>query len=72
VYVHAIVIEDHLIFMKVPYNPQVAKEMAPDPYTAARIEKLEEVLTVVVRHQGGLWGFKQVKEWMAGETPSDS
>ncbi|ORY27664.1 fungal-specific transcription factor domain-domain-containing protein [Naematelia encephala] len=50
----------------VPYNPQSSRHSdgGPDPQTAHRLERLEDVISVVVRHHGGLWGYKDVKEWM--------
>ncbi|KAK1920862.1 fungal-specific transcription factor domain-containing protein [Papiliotrema laurentii] len=51
----------------VPYNPQSHKESAngPDPQTASRLDKIEDVLSVILRHHGGLWGYKDVKEYMS-------
>lgn len=52
----------------VPYNPTAnnTSSSGPDPDTAHRIERLETVLSYVVRHHGGLWGYKDIKEWMHG------
>lgn len=48
----------------IPYNPQAASSSSPDPHTASRIEQVEDVLSVIVRHHGGLWGYAGVKEFM--------
>lgn len=48
----------------VPYNP--ANSTSTDAGTAHRLERLETVLSYVVRHHGGLWGYKEIKDWMQG------
>jgi hypothetical protein len=54
---------------QVPYNPQSNKDASsgPDPTTAARLDKLESVISTVIRHHGGLWGYPHIKEFMAGK-----
>jgi hypothetical protein len=34
------------------------------------LDKIEDVLSVILRHHGGLWGYKDVKEYMS-RTSSD-
>lgn len=50
----------------VPYNPASNTSNGSDPVTAHRLERLETVLSYVVRHHGGLWGYKDIKDWMHG------
>ena len=55
---------------QVPYNPQSSRDAAsgPDPQTSGRLDKIEDILSVVLRHHGGLWGYKDVKEYMSSSS----
>ncbi|ORX36464.1 fungal-specific transcription factor domain-domain-containing protein [Kockovaella imperatae] len=53
----------------VPYNPQSRRDSSvdgPDANTAARLDRIEDILSVVLRHHGGLWTYKDVKQYMSG------
>nr|XP_031857365.1 uncharacterized protein CI109_007229 [Kwoniella shandongensis]KAA5524437.1 hypothetical protein CI109_007229 [Kwoniella shandongensis] len=50
----------------VPYNPQANSNnhSSPDPQTLARLESIESVLSVVVRHTGGITQYEAVRDWI--------
>ncbi|KAK8861265.1 hypothetical protein IAR55_002084 [Kwoniella newhampshirensis] len=50
----------------VPYNPQASSNhhSSPDPQTLARLESIESVLSVVVRHTGGITQYDAVRDWI--------
>ncbi|WVR04131.1 hypothetical protein IAU60_001130 [Kwoniella sp. DSM 27419] len=54
----------------VPYNPQAnnPQSSGPDPTTASRLDSIEAVLSVVVRHTGGISQYDAVREWI-GSSP---
>jgi hypothetical protein len=39
--------------------------------TASRLDRIESVLSVVLRHHGGIWGYKDVRDWMNRECVRD-
>jgi hypothetical protein len=55
--------------VQVPYNPQANSSggSGPDVITASRLDRIESVLSVVLRHHGGIWGYKDVRDWMNRE-----
>lgn len=54
---------------QVPYTPAPSNANAAglDPVTADRIDRIENVLSVVVRHNPGIGGYDAVREWLACE-----
>ena len=40
----------------------------PDPHTSARLDRMEDILSVILRHHGGLWSYQDVKKYMQGES----
>ncbi|WVQ83484.1 hypothetical protein IAT38_005625 [Cryptococcus sp. DSM 104549] len=50
----------------VPYNPQANTGSQPglDPQTVARLESIESVLSVVVRHTGGITHYDAIRDWI--------
>ncbi|WWC59894.1 uncharacterized protein I303_102456 [Kwoniella dejecticola CBS 10117] len=50
----------------VPYNPQANSNSGngPDPQTIQRLESIEAVLSVVVRHTGGITQYDAVRDWI--------
>ncbi|ODN87089.1 hypothetical protein L198_07091 [Cryptococcus wingfieldii CBS 7118] len=50
----------------VPYNPQANSNSSsgPDPQTLARLESIESVLSVVVRHTSGITHYEAVRDWI--------
>ncbi|WWC68905.1 uncharacterized protein I206_102841 [Kwoniella pini CBS 10737] len=50
----------------VPYNPQAnsSSSNGPDPQTVQRLESIEAVLSVVVRHTGGITQYDAVRDWI--------
>lgn len=54
----------------VPYNPQANNNVnGPDPQTAARLESIEAVLSVVVRHTGGITHYDAIRDWISSALP---
>ncbi|OWZ26228.1 hypothetical protein C361_07060 [Cryptococcus neoformans Tu259-1] len=54
----------------VPYNPQASNNThGPDPQTAARLESIEAVLSVVVRHTGGITHYDAIRDWISSALP---
>ncbi|KAL0242193.1 hypothetical protein I308_105822 [Cryptococcus tetragattii IND107] len=50
----------------VPYNPQANNNThGPDPQTSARLESIEAVLSVVVRHTGGIKHYDAIRDWIS-------
>ena len=53
---------------QVPYNPQSSSSSTgPDSRTANRLDLIESVLSVVVRHTTGITSYEAVKEWMSSK-----
>ena len=53
---------------QVPYNPQSSSSSTgPDSRTANRLDLIESVLSVVVRHTTGIASYEAVKEWMSSK-----
>ncbi|WVF67048.1 hypothetical protein IAT40_001791 [Kwoniella sp. CBS 6097] len=50
----------------VPYNPQAnnSNHTGPDPQTMSRLDSIEAVLSVVVRHTGGITQYDAVRDWI--------
>ncbi|OCF43421.1 hypothetical protein I317_02721 [Kwoniella heveanensis CBS 569] len=50
----------------VPYNPQANNNnhSGPDPQTLSRLDSIEAVLSVVVRHTGGITQYDAVRDWI--------
>ncbi|WVQ94574.1 hypothetical protein IAU59_001654 [Kwoniella sp. CBS 9459] len=50
----------------VPYNPQAnnSNHSGPDPQTQSRLDSIEAVLSVVVRHTGGITQYDAVRDWI--------
>ncbi|KAK4688108.1 hypothetical protein P7C73_g1993, partial [Tremellales sp. Uapishka_1] len=51
----------------VPYNPAPSSSSAngPDAHTAARIDRIESVLSVLVRHTGGIGSYDSIRDWVS-------
>lgn len=53
---------------QVPYNPQSSSSnSALDPKSSARLEKIESVLSILVRHVPGIGGYEQIQQWASSE-----
>lgn len=51
-----------------PYNPQASSSTAGlDPKTSSRIEKIESVLSILVRHTPGVGGYEAIQQWSASK-----
>ncbi|OCF78216.1 hypothetical protein I204_00153 [Kwoniella mangroviensis CBS 8886] len=51
----------------VPYNPQANNNnnSGPDHHTAQRLDSIEAVLSVVVRHTGGIAQYDAIRDWIS-------
>lgn len=55
-----------LTWLQVPYTPTPSTP-GVDQATAERLERIENVLSAVVRHNPGIGGYDAVREWLACE-----
>ncbi|EKD03909.1 hypothetical protein A1Q2_01922 [Trichosporon asahii var. asahii CBS 8904] len=57
----------HVNIVSVPYTPVSSSNNTAglDPATQERLERMENVLSVVVRHNPGIGGYDAVREWLS-------